>query len=126
MLDRRKPYVLRIRFDKQYRELEKVREQDPPVLAINAGIVREGRGWALEYLDLGSERGHIIKGKITKDMKNGVVFESPECDATFSFTELTYEEFDRRIRPHLSEWESHLLNDLDDVQVYYRKIAGMI
>lgn len=130
MLDRRKPYVLRIRdaelSDKEYKKAAELWEQDPPVLAINVSLARAGRGYALKYLELGSGRGHVFYGRVVKEMKNGIMFEGAEYKATFALTELTYEEFERRIRPRLSEWERRLLNDLDDVQTYYRRIAGMV
>jgi hypothetical protein len=125
MLDMRKPYVINIK-DRE-KKLNFDNGEGLPSIAIKARVGRweEEKGLHLFFYDIGCERGHVIQGKIAKDMKNGIVFDAKNPKWRFTLTELTYDEFNERIRPTLDEHLAQYLNDLDDVYVWYRKLANM-
>lgn len=112
MLDPRTVYTMRRKGEKQIAEL-----------AIQMHV---DRGLLCYY---NFNRGHALRGEITKEYRGGGVefdFRHGEAEnVILQFRPLTYDEFNAEIRPNLSEWESRLLNDLDDVYTYYRRIAGI-
>lgn len=129
MLDYRTPYILDIRYPgvtfNAYKQQLRDEANDLPVIAIKCEVARRGKAGVLKYWDIGAEHGHMVYGSIAKDSKTGLVFQGESYDATFTFTQLTYEEFERRIRPHLDDYVSSLIHDLDDVYIFYRKQAGI-
>ena len=124
-LDRRKPYVLVIKAP----EDKKPFGNDPellPMIGIDAHILKEGRETSLFYFDIGCSRGHLLPGKIKKHLPNGIVFQMREHPKwQFTMTELTMEEFEQRVRPHLEPVDSEMLHDLDDVSTWYRQMVEM-
>ena len=72
------------------------------------------------------ERGHMLRGKIEKNLKSGIVFKTNAFDKALVFEPLTLETFDRELRHTLPEEVSELLHSIDDVCVWYRKQAGMV
>ena len=130
MLDQRKPYILTTKGNGDGKWFGD--GDDLPMVAIKCRIDYDDDGEPglhLFYYDIGCERGHILPGKVIKEMKNGVVFRwepdkgEPEL---FKLTEMTYDDFNRRIRPSLSEYVSRHIHDLDDVQVFYRRMVHMV
>lgn len=133
MLDFRKPYVLmtkRVNAKSWFGD-----DDDLPMIAIKC-ICEHGRKdygedvrkMYLQYYDIGCERGHRLEGKLIKELPNGIVFRWDNRDGmfdTFKLTELTMEEFERRVRPTLDEYQNRCLIDLDDVYVWYRRMAGI-
>ena len=117
MLDRRKTYKVTIH-DNNRRGLSDLTEY-----AIKAEIVNDEGHPQLSYWNF--ERGHLIDGKVKKDMRNGVVFRATELNWMLTLTELTMEEFEAEIRPRLQPEVSEMLNDLDDVYVWCRQQAGI-
>lgn len=81
--------------------------------------VKDGR---LCYYDF--NRGHMLDGRVVKHLKDGIVFKSKAL-GVLTFTPLTLKEFNEQIRPTLDPHLSSLLNDIDDVYVWYRKLADM-
>lgn len=125
MLDMRKPYILNINDRKK--EINFHNGDGLPSIAIKAKVGNwdDEKGLHLFYYDIGCERGHVLPGKVVKDLPNGIVFDAKNPKWRFTLTELTYDEFNKRIRPTLDEHLSQYLNDLDDVYVWYRKQAGI-
>ena len=129
MLDYRKPYVIDI--EDRRKELNmRDDERNVPSIAIGSSIEKwdDGDGKekpSLFYYDIGCERGHKLQGKIMKDLPNGIVFYVPRLKWQFTLTELTMEQFEKRIRPLLDENVSAMLNDLDDVYTWYRQMVGI-
>ena len=129
MLDRRKPYVIDI--DNKAGELNMRDDGESlPCIAILCSIEMYDDGGGKEkpslfYYSVGDERGHKLQGKTVKDLPNGIVFYVPRLKWQFTLTELTMEQFEKRIRPHLDENVSAMLNDLDDVYTWYRQIVGI-
>jgi len=133
VLDFRKPYVL---LTKKSKEKSWFGDDDNlPAIAIKC-ICEKGRKeygenprkMYLQYYDIGCERGHRLEGKVVKDLPNGIVFEWANRSGmfdTFKLTELTMEEFERRVRPTLDEYQSKCINDLDDAYVFYRRMVGI-
>ena len=129
MLDRRKPYVIDIE-DRTKALNMRDNPRDVPSIAIKSsvGMWDDGDGkekLSLFYYDIGAERGHVLPGKVVKDLPNGIVFYVPHLKWQFTLTELTMEQFETRIRPTLPEVISAMLNDLDDVYVWYRQKVGI-
>lgn len=125
MLDMRKPYILTLH-DRD-NKLKFNNEFGIPTIAIKVrvGSCDDDKRIHLFYYDIGSERGHLLPGNIVKELENGIVFDADEPKWRFTLTELTYDDFNRRIRPTLDERLSAMLNDLDDVYVWYRKFVHM-
>ena len=75
------------------------------------------------------ERVHILTGRIVEELPNGIVFELAShpfgSNNVLVFEPLTMEEFDKRIRPNLPRELSVALRDIDDVNFWYRKQAGI-
>lgn len=117
MLDRRKTYKVVIHDNRRKGR------RDTTEYAIKAEIVNDEGHPQLGYWNF--ERGHLIDGKVTKDLRNGIVFKATELNWTFTLTELTMEEFEAEIRPRLQPEVSEMLNDLDDVYVWCRQQAGI-
>lgn len=127
MLDRRKPYIIDIT-DRSKALNMRDSGEGLPAIAIRCEIVDaiDGeKGVALSYCDIGCERGHIMNGKIVKDLRNGIVFRAKQQNMDIKLTELTMEQFNARVRPSLQPEVSEMLNDLDDVYVWYRQMVGM-
>ena len=129
MLDRRKPYVIDIE-DRTKALNMRDNGVDVPAIAIKCSVEIWDNGdgkekLSLFYYDIGCERGHILQGKVLKDLKNGIVFHAKELNWVFTLTELTMEQFEARIRPTLPQEVSEMLNDLDDVYVWYRQQVGI-
>lgn len=127
MLDRRKPYVIDITDRSKALKMNDTGE-GLPAIAIKCEVIEaiDGeKGVALAYYDIGCERGHILNGRIVKDLRNGVVFRAKRQNMDIKLTELTMEQFNARIRPSLQPEISEMLNDLDDVYVWYRQLVGM-
>lgn len=133
MLDFRKPYVLMTK--KSRERVWRGDDENLPAIAIKCvcehGRKEDGenpRKTYLQYYDLGCERGHRLEGRVIKDLPNGIVFEWENHNGmfdTFKLTELTMDEFERRVRPTLDEYESDCIHDLDDVYVFYRRMVGL-
>lgn len=129
MLDKRKPYVIDI--EDRSRKLDMRDDgESVPSIAIRSSIEmwNDGHGEekpSLFYYSIGEERGHKLQGKVVKDLPNGIVFYVPHLKWQFTLTELTMEQFEKRIRPHLDEYVSAMLNDLDDVYTWYRQMVGI-
>ena len=71
------------------------------------------------------ERPHTLIGKTKKNLNNGIIFHSTTLNTDFTFTELTMQEFDEFVRPHLPPEVSRMLNDLDDIYVWARQQVGI-
>jgi len=124
MLDRRKPYVVDI--EDRTRKLNlRDNEETVPTIAIKAFIDNDDGEISLFYFDLGAERGHLLPGKVKKNLADGIVFRAKELNWDITLTELTMEQFEARIRPSLRTEVSEMLNDLDDVYVWYRQQASI-
>ena len=130
MLDFRKPYVL---MTKSSEDKSWFGDDDNlPMIAIKC-LCEHGREeyhenprrTYLQYWDIGCERGHRLEGRIKKRLPNGIIFEWSGHHKSFKLTELTMEEFERRVRPSLDEYESNCIHDLDDVHVFYRRMVGL-
>ncbi len=93
------------------------------ILAVAIGLCTNKEG-LLCYYDY--ERGHMLRGKIEKNLKSGIVFKTDAFDKALVFEPLTLETFNRELRPTLPEEVSELLHSLDDVCMWYRKQAGMV
>lgn len=106
MLDPRTPYIMRHKGEDQ-------------IMSVAIGMCFKDR--CLCYNDF--DRGHMLKGRIVKHLKNGIVFK--HHIGTLVFTPMTLEEFDLEFRPYLPEEVSQSLQDLDDVYVWYRKQVNM-
>lgn len=117
MLDRRKTYKVTIH-DNHRGGLSEMTEY-----AIKAEITTEGGNTQLTYWNF--ERGHLLDGKVKKELRNGIVFKATGLNWTLTLTELTMEEFEAEIRPRLRPEVSEMLNDLDDVYVWCRQQAGI-
>ena len=117
MLDRRKTYKVTIH-DNRRKGLSDLTEY-----AIKAEIVADEGRLQLGYWNF--ERGHLLDGKVKRNLKNGIVFQATELNWTLTLTELTMEEFETEIRPRLRPEVSEMLNDLDDVYVWCRQQAGI-
>ena len=129
MLDRRKPYVIDIEDRKKELNLRD-NPRNAPAIAIESriGMWDDGDGeekLSLFYYDIGAERGHVLPGKVIKNLKDGIVFRAKELNWDITLRELTMEQFDTRIRPRLRPEVSEMLNDLDDVYVWYRQMVGI-
>lgn len=129
MLDRRKPYVVDIK-DRTGELNMRDSGRGIPVIAIKSVITMWDYGDgkekpSLAYYDLGAERGHVLQGRTIKDLPNGIVFYAKDLNWDFTLTELTMEQFEARVRPSLPHEVSEMLNDLDDVYVWYRQLAGI-
>ena len=124
MLDPRKPYILTIKDD---RGITTGDGDHLPIVAIKCKVdTWDGRpGPHLYYYDIGCERGHILPGKVIKEAKKGVVFHCTSLNWVFTLTEMTYDDFNQRVRPDMSEYISRHIHDLDDVQVFYRMMVHM-
>lgn len=123
-LDRRKPYVMLIK----EQGVKQPFGGDPrtlPMIAIDAKLDTVDGEKCLFYYDIGCERGHLLPGKVKKKLKNGIIFHAKDLKWDITLTELTMEEFNQRVRPHLQPEDSKMLNDLDDVYVWYRQQVGM-
>lgn len=117
MLDYRKVYRVDVQ-DKRKR-IESFTE-----IAVKAEIVKDGLRKQLGYHNL--VRGHLLDGRATRNLKDGLVFYADKLGWTFTLHELTMADFDTMVRPNLPpELSQHLL-DLDDVYVWYRKQAGIV
>ncbi len=131
MLDFRKPYVL---MTKEPKEKSWFGDDDNlPMIAIKCICERGRKEYSehtrkmyLQYYDIGCERGHRLEGKVAKELPNGIIFKWAGHDQLFKLTEMTMDEFERRVRPTLDEYQSRYINDLDDVYVWYRKQAGIV
>ena len=110
MLDPRTPYICRI-VDDYGEGIDS---------AINAQINEDG---LLCYQNL--IRGHMLNGKVKKELPNGIVFETENL-GTFTLTPITMEQFDRYERPSLDDYESGKLQTLDDVYFWYRRQVGIV
>lgn len=123
-LDRRKPYVVTMTIypGKTVFGNDSTR---PPMVGIDAHILKEGRETSLFYFDIGCSRGHLLSGKIKKELKNGITFYAKNASRDITLTELTMEEFEQRVRPHLEPVDSEMLHDLDDVYTWYRQMVEM-
>ena len=89
MLDMRKPYILSIKDSTHLLNFN----EDPrnlPSIAIKAHIGNwdEEKALHLFYYDIGCERGHVLPGKVVRDMKNGIVFDAKNPKWRFTLTEL--------------------------------------
>lgn len=125
MLDRRKTYVIDIE-DRDRKGLNlRDNGEDVPALAIKAFIDESDGGPSLFYWDIGAERGHLLPGKVKKNLPDGIVFRAKELNWDIKLTELTMEQFESRIRPSLMPEVSAMLNDLDDVYTWYRQRVGI-
>ena len=129
MIDYRKPYIISI--------IDRTKQLDltddgigVPAIAIKCAFVNFREGDAkekrsLSYFDIGCQHVHLFQGKVVKDMPNGIVFRAKERNYDIWLTELTMEQFDTRIRRVLPAEVSEMLNDLDDVYVWYRQMVGI-
>lgn len=117
MLDRRKTYKVTMH------DHERNGLTDGYEYAIRAEIRKEDGHTVLWYYNF--ERGHSPRGKVVKDLPNGIIFKATELNWTFTLTELTMEEFEAEIRPRLQPEVSAMLNDLDDVYTWCRQLAGI-
>ncbi len=124
MLDFRKPYVILFK-DKHSNWTSGDDERMQPFLGIEAQLEKEDGKTYLSYWAIGDERGHLLEGTVKKDLKNGIVFDAKNAGYILTMTELTMEQFEKRIRPHLDENVSDMLNDLDDVYVWCRQQVGI-
>lgn len=129
MLDERKPYVIDIT-DKSGKLNLRDRGRGTPAIAIKCKTDKQERSdgkkhLCLFYYDIGCERGHILPGKVVKDLRNGIIFHARELNWDIKLTELTIEQFDERVRPRLQPEVSEMLNDLDDVYIWYRQMVGI-
>ena len=73
-------------------------------------------------------RGHMLDGKVVKELKNGIVFDygnKRNSHERLTLTPMTYEEFNTNIRPYITEQESSLIHDLDDAYFWYRRCCGI-
>ena len=93
------------------------------ILAVAIGLCTSKDG-LLCYYDF--ERGHMLRGKAVKKLKNGIVFQTAIFKKPLVFEPLTLEEFEREFKPTLPNELAQRLNSLDDVYVWYRKEAGMV
>lgn len=93
------------------------------ILAVAIGLCTNKEG-LLCYYDY--ERGHMLHGKVEKNLKSGIVFKTNAFDKALVFEPLTLEIFNRELRPTLPEEVSERLNTLDDVCIWYRKQADMV
>ena len=117
MLDRRKTYKVVIH-DNRRNGLS-----DTTEYAIKAEIVTDEGITQLGYWNF--ERGHLLDGRVKKELRNGIVFKATALNWTLTLTELTMEEFETEIRPRLAPEVSAMLNDLDDVYTWCRQQAGI-
>jgi hypothetical protein len=123
-LDRRKPYVVTMTIYPGKTVLGNDAAR-LPMVGIDAHILKEGRETSLFYFDIGCSRGHLLSGKIKKELKNGITFYAKNASRDITLTELTMEEFEQRVRPHLEPVDSEMLHDLDDVYTWYRQMVEM-
>ena len=70
------------------------------------------------------DRGHMLDGKVVKELDNGIVFDSSTL-GIITLSPLTLREFNAYIRPSLDPYVRQYIHDIDDVNVWYRKLAGM-
>lgn len=105
---------------------------NPPIIAIRCwcGNGRteyheEPRKMYLQYYDLGTERGHVLEGDVIEVFPNGLLFEWKKEHTLFKLVAMSMEDFERRVRSHLSPDVSAKLNTLDDVYGWYRNMAGI-
>ena len=93
------------------------------ILSVAIGLCTSKDG-QLCYYDF--ERGHMLRGKAVKKLKNGIIFQTAIFKKPLVFEPLTLEEFEREFKPTLPTELAQRLNSLDDVYVWYRKEAGMV
>ena len=127
MLDKNKVYVIVFKED----ETGHISGDDPrvpPYLAANA-FIEEFRGkMCLSYLSVGDEREHLLEGEIIEDLNNGIVFHAKYAGDTLTLTEFTMDEFEKRNRPHMKEYQpgsTAVLKTIDDVYFWCRKHLGL-
>ena len=98
---------------------------DLPAIAIKSMIDEVDGKTCLTYWDIGAERGHLLPGKVKKNLPDGIIFHAKELNWDITLKELTMEQFETRIRSNLQPEVSNMLNDLDDVYVWYRQMVGI-
>lgn len=129
MLDERIPYVIDIE-DCTGGLNMRDRGVGVPAVAIMSKVDmwEERRGeekLSLFYYDIGCERGHVLPGEILEDLPNGIVFHAEALNWNITLTTLTYDVFNKRVRAHLNEKERQSIRSQEDVNFYYRRMAGM-
>lgn len=115
MLDPRTPYIVR-----------KEGRQGIFTTAIDTQFIKGQLCFVAGYDPY--RRGHMLDGKVVKELKNGIVFDYGNKRNGYerlTFTPMTYEEFNTYIRPYITERESAMIHDLDDAYFWYRRCCDM-
>lgn len=94
-------------------------------IAIDICISNDGK---LCYFN--GERGHALKGKLHKKHRNGgfewKYIHTGGNSEILKFDQMTMDDFDAQLRPLCTDELSAKLQDLDDVYIWYRKLAGIV
>lgn len=115
MLDLRTPYVMRRKGSERI-----------GLVAIQM-CIKDGKLCFYDY-----DRGHMLQGKLLKERRDGGIewkhtHKPLNRDSdVYIFTPMTMDDFDIQLRPYIPEELSRILQDLDDVYVWYRKQAGIV
>lgn len=103
-----------------------MREEGDRILSIAIGICISKDG-KLCYFD--GERGHMLNGKLHKKRRNGFDWKYVHSEKYFEilrFDRMTMEDFDSQLRQYCTEELSAQLQNLDDVYIWYRRLAGIV
>lgn len=129
MLDERIPYVIDIEDCSGGLNMRDDGESVPSVAIMSKVDMWEDepgvKKLSLFYYDIGCERGHILPGVVLEDLPNGIVFHAEELDWNITLTALTYDVFNKRVRADLHDEDRKAINSQEDVNLFYRRMAGM-
>lgn len=93
-------------------------------MAIDICISKDGR---LCYYD--GERGHMLDGKLHKKRRSGFEWKyihQGGSSEILRFDRMTMDDFDAHLRQFCTDELSAKLQDLDDVCIWYRRLAGIV